>query len=213
MKEILFGEYYSYRDFSLVLSNKTIESPQIKTSTVEIDGMDGVFDLTDYFGEVKYKNRKLKFEFSTLNVSMDEFLNHFSKIQNAIHGKMMKIVLDDDPTFYYMGRVNVNQWKSDRNIGKVVIECDCEPYKYKKYVTVITEQITTRKDFVLLNLRKSVVPLFKSNGQLTITFGSQIYSIDSGEYTLDDVVLKEGKNLLTVEGNATLTIEYQERGL
>ena len=57
MKEILFGEYYSYRDFSLVLSNKTIESPQIKTSTVEIDGMDGVFDLTDYFGEVKYKNR------------------------------------------------------------------------------------------------------------------------------------------------------------
>ena len=71
----------------------------------------------------------------------------------------------------------------------------------------------TRKDFVLLNLRKSVVPLFKSNGQLTITFGSQIYSIDSGKYTLDDVVLKEGKNLLTVEGNATLTIEYQERGL
>ena len=102
--------------------------------------------------------------------------------------------------------------KVTRQLEKVVIECDCEPFKYKKYVTVITEDIVGTREFVLTNLRKSVVPVFKSTGTLTIKFENQIYSIDSGEYTLDDVVLKQGKNLLTVEGNATLTIEYQERG-
>lgn len=213
MKGVYFNDFHSFVDFSLVLSQKTIGTPKVKTSQINIDGMDGVLDLTDYFGEPKYENRSLEFEFTTLNVPYCDFSSLFSNIQNAIHGKMMKIVIDDDDSFYYIGRVNVNEWKSESRIGKIVVECDCEPYKYKKYVTVITEEIVKRREFVLNNLRKSVVPVFKSSGELQITFGNKVYHISTGEYTLDDVVLKAGKNLLTVEGNAALTIEYQERGL
>nr|DAG85431.1 MAG TPA: distal tail protein [Caudoviricetes sp.] len=209
---VSFDDFHTFRDFSLVLSKKTIKTPSIKTKKVDIEGMDGVLDITDYFGEVTYENRSLSFEFTTL-ANFTDFNDLFSKIQNALHGKMMKIVIDDDASYYYIGRVNVNEWKSNRRIGKIVIECDCEPYKYKKYKTIITEEIKGQRDFVLLNLRKQVIPLFKSNGELQITFGEQIYSIGIGEYTLEDVVLKEGKNILSVSGNATLTIEYQERGL
>lgn len=209
---VSFDDFHTFRDFSLVLSKKTIKTPSIKTKKVDIEGMDGVLDITDYFGEVTYENRSLSFEFTTL-ANFTDFNDLFSKIQNALHGKMMKIVIDDDASYYYIGRVNVNEWKSNRRIGKIVIECDCEPYKYKKYKTIITEEIKEQRDFVLLNLRKQVIPLFKSNGELQITFGEQIYSIGIGEYTLEDVVLKEGKNILSVSGNATLTIEYQERGL
>lgn len=212
MKGVLFDNYHTFRDFSLVLSKKTIQTPNIKTKKVAVDGMDGELDLTDYFGDVSYENRDLSFEFTTL-AKFTEFNDLFSKIQNALHGKKMKIVLDDDASFYYIGRIKVNEWKTDRRIGKVVIDCDCEPYKYKLYKTIITETINGQRDFVLLNLRKQVIPIFKSSGELQITFGNQIYSIGSGEYTLEDVILKEGKNLLSVSGNATLTIEYQERGL
>lgn len=209
---VSFDDFHTFRDFSLVLSKKTIKTPSIKTKKVDIEGMDGVLDITDYFGEVTYENRSLSFEFTTL-ANFTDFNDLFSKIQNALHGKMMKIVIDDDASYYYIGRVNVNEWKSNRRIGKIVIECDCEPYKYKKYKTIITEEIKEQRDFALLNLRKRVIPLFKSTGELQITFGEQIYSIGIGEYTLEDVVLKEGKNILSVSGNATLTIEYQERGL
>ena len=212
IRGVSFDDFHTFRDFSLVLSKKTIKTPSIKTKKVDIEGMDGVLDITDYFGEVTYENRSLSFEFTTLANFID-FNDLFSKIQNALHGKMMKIVIDDDASYYYIGRVNVNEWKSNRRIGKIVIECDCEPYKYKKYKTIITEEIKEQRDFVLLNLRKRVIPLFKSTGELQITFGEQIYSIGIGEYTLEDVVLKEGKNILSVSGNATLTIEYQERGL
>lgn len=211
MKGIYFDEFHSFRDFSLVLSSKTISTPKVKTKKISIEGMDGDLDLTDYFGEVKYENRTITFNFTVINIDYSEFDDHFSKIQNALHGKMMKIMIDD--SYYYVGRVNVNEWKSDKRIGKVVIECDCEPYKYKRYKTVITEEISGKRDFILNNLRKQVVPLFKSSGELQITFENQIYNISSGEYTLEDVVLVQGKNNLSVTGNATLTIEYQERGL
>lgn len=212
IKGVSFDNYHTFRDFSLVLSSKEIKTPAIKTKKIAVEGMDGELDLTDYFGEVSYENRDLTFEFTAL-AKYTEFNELFSKIQNALHGKKMKIIIDDDASYYYIGRINVNEWKSDRRIGKIVIECDCEPYKYKVYKTIITETINGQRDFVLLNLRKQVIPVFKSSGELQITFDNQIYSISAGEYTLEDVVLKEGKNLLSVSGNATLTIEYQERGL
>jgi hypothetical protein len=62
----------------------------------------------------------------------------FSRVQNALHGKKMSIILDDDPDWYYIGRISVSEWKADRNIGKLTIDCDCEPYKYKAQETVVT---------------------------------------------------------------------------
>ncbi len=63
---------------------------------------------SESFGEIKYNNRQVSFEFSTI-VDQSEFLNLFSEIQNALHGKKMKIILDDDAEFYYFGRVTVNE--------------------------------------------------------------------------------------------------------
>ena len=105
----------------------------------------------------------MNFEFSTLGVERKDFDSLFSNIQNAIHGQFVKIIVDDDDTFYYMGRVNVNEWKSDKTIGKVVIECDCEPFKYKKYVTVITEDIVGTRDFVLNEFEKKRCPIVQVN--------------------------------------------------
>ena len=66
MKGIKFGDYHSYDDFSLILTSKTIGTPTPKTEIIDIPGGDGVLDLTEFFGEVKYNNRQLSFEFSTI---------------------------------------------------------------------------------------------------------------------------------------------------
>ena len=137
MKGIMFGNYHSYNAFQLILAAKTIGTPSPKTETIDIPGGDGVLDLTEYFGEPKYDNRKLSFEFSSM-VIPDDFMSLFSIVQNALHGKKMKITLDDDPGWYYFGRISVSEWKADRNVGKLTIDCDCEPYKYKMQKTVVT---------------------------------------------------------------------------
>lgn len=130
MKGIMFGSYHSWRDFQLILGSKTIGTPSPKTETIDIPGGDGVLDLTEFFGETKYKNRTLSFEFSSM-VTPSEFMSLFSMVQNALHGKKMTITMDDDPDWYYTGRISVSEWKADRNIGKLTIDCDCEPYKNK----------------------------------------------------------------------------------
>lgn len=105
--------------------------------TVDIPGGDGVLDLTEFFGEVKYNNRTLSFEFSS-QVPPEQFMAQFTKVQNALHGKKMRIVLTEDPGWYYIGRISVSEWKADRNIGKLTIDCDCEPYKYKLEKTTVS---------------------------------------------------------------------------
>lgn len=100
MKGITFGTLHSYDDLNLILSKKEMGSPKVKTKKIDIEGADSALDFIDFFGEPKYEDVTHKFQFSTI-VPQSEFLILFSTIKNAIHGKKMRIVLDDDPLFYY----------------------------------------------------------------------------------------------------------------
>ena len=151
MKGIKFGSYHSYRDFKLILATKVIGTPSPKTETIDIPGGDGVLDLTEFFGETKYGNRNLSFEFSSMGIP-SEFMSLFATVQNALHGKKMTITMDDDPEWYYIGRISVSEWKAERNIGKLTIDCDCEPYKYK-----MTSQAVNLGGVNLLNLDDGII--------------------------------------------------------
>lgn len=151
MKGITFGEYHSYRDLHLILTEKTIGTPSPKTELIDIPGSDGVLDFTEFFGETKYENRELSFEFSTL-VPQSEFMTLFSMVQNALHGKKMMISLDADPEWYYIGRITVSEWKADKRIGLLTIDCDCEPFKYR-----LTSQIVNLTGKNLINLDTGII--------------------------------------------------------
>lgn len=215
MKGIMFGSYHSWNDFQLILASKTIGTPSPKTETVDIPGGDGVLDYTDFFGETKYGNRNLTFEFSTMVIPTD-FMSLFSTVQNALHGKKLPIILDEDPEWYYTGRISVSEWKADRNIGKLTIDCDCEPYKYQISTTVITKAISGTSVITLANSRKRVVPEVKvtSSSGLSITYGSgYLWNLASGSYLLPELELVEGNNTVTVTGTGTITFTYTQAQL
>lgn len=130
MNGVTFGEYHSYDDFSLILTSKEIAAPKIKTVEIDIPGADGTLDLTEFFGEPKYENVKLIFQFSTI-VPQNNFLTQFSTVKNAIHGKKLRISLDAESGFFYVGRCYVSSFTNEKNIGKISVECECEPYKYR----------------------------------------------------------------------------------
>lgn len=135
MKGITFGSYHSYDDFNLLLVSKEVGSPNVKVKEIDIPGADGSLDLTDFFGEAKYENVTHKFQFQTI-VPQSNFLSLFSTIKNAIHGKKLRIIIDDDPSFYYVGRCFVSAFTNEKNIGTVAVECVCEPWKYKVNETI-----------------------------------------------------------------------------
>lgn len=212
MKGVKFGDFHSWNDFSLILSEKKIGSPSPKTETIDVPGGDGVLDLTEFFGEVRYNNRPLEFVFST-KVPQSEFLALFSRVQNALHGQKMRIVLDDDPEWFYVGRITVSEWKANKAIGKLTIDCDCEPYKTKINETVVVAEVTEETTVNLPNSKKRVVPTIDITGTVNLTYGVNFYALSEGRYDLPAVILENGNNSILLSGSGTATFRYTERGM
>lgn len=215
MNGVTFDAYHSYDDFSLIMSSKEIAAPKTKTVKIDVPGADGSIDLTDYFGEPKYEDCTHKFQFSTI-VPQSEFLTRFSTIKNAIHGKKLRIVLDDDPGFFYIGRCYVSSFTNEKNIGKISVECDCEPWKYKAAKTVVTQAVNGETTVTLTNIRKRVVPevLIEADSPLHIVYNTyNVWDLGGGSYTLPELELKAGENSVSVTGTGNITFSYQEAAL
>lgn len=216
MENIKFGDKYSYLDYGLILTKKTIGVPERKSQIVDVPGSHGQINLANYMGEPKYSNRPLKFEFETI-MRQDEFMELFSRIENDLQGKELNIILDIDKDFYYIGEVKVNAWESDKVIGKVVIDVDAQPFKYKLNKTIYSAKIKGRVVLDLMNLRQWSIPTFSFSNKVNITFENEIYPNLEGEINGDDydIIFKEGINRVIIEAqkDTLITISYQEGGL
>lgn len=209
MNQIKFGNYKSFDDLLLICTKKEIGDPKAKTAKVNIEGGDGVLDYTEYFGDIKYENRTLKFEFETI-VPQTQFPELYSSILNALNGRRLKIVLDEDANFYYMGRISVSAFTQNKGIGSIKIECDCEPYKYKKNQTVVSKAVSGSATITLANMRKRVVPTITSNATMTYEFGGRTIQHNAGTFIIPTLELVEGNNAVKVTGTGNVTFAYQE---
>lgn len=209
MNQITFGNYKSYDDLFMICTKKTIGSPTVKKSTVDIEGGDGQLDYTEYFGDVKYSNRQLYFEFESI-VPQSQFPDLYSAILDTLHGKKVKIVLDEDADYYYMGRLEISDFSNYKGIGSIKIDCDCEPYKYKKNETVVAKAVSGSATITLANMRKRAVPTITSTATMTYEFGGRSIQQNAGTFIIPAFELVEGNNTIKVTGTGNVTFTYQE---
>lgn len=209
MKGITFGDLHSYRDLKLILGQKEIAAPTVKTNKLEIEGADGSLDFTDFFGGPKFGEVEHKFSFSTIEPRSD-FLIQYAKVKNALHGQKLRIILDDDPGFYYVGRCYVSNFTNEKGIGTISVECECEPYKYKIAKTVVTQAVSGTSVISLTNARKRAVPTITTTATMTITFGGGTWTPSAGTFIIPELELVEGVNTVTVTGTGNITFTWQE---
>lgn len=210
MKGVRFNNLHSYNEWGLILSEKELKSPDIKTYTVELEGSNGILDFTEFFGAVKYENRQLTFRFIKPNITPDGFLLLFSLVQNALHGKKMQVILDDDPAYFYYGRVSINEWKSNKGVGEIVIEVDAEPFKQSITETVVTQTVKGSAGITLDNDKMPVVPTITTNAEFLLDFGSYNEIFPAGTFQVPEIELGEGSNYIYVEGTGTITFRYRK---
>jgi len=130
-------KYPTYSMFHLVPETRPlVAAPGVKTTFVDIPGAHGSLDYTQLLtGTVKYEDRKGSWKFYVENGYQSKYGNGdwqslYSDIMRYIHGKYFeKIRLLDEPNYYYSGRVWVNEWASDPQFSKVVIDYQLDPYK------------------------------------------------------------------------------------
>lgn len=158
---------HTWKDWSLIPTSRPLISPsEPKNSTIEINGADGVIDASESLTKWPlYNNRTGQWTFfvtdyddhsdTILDNNDTEILDNekdpiratvvsswqdmYTRLLNAIHGKMLVVVLDDDPDYFYKGRFKISQWVSsnDGSLSGVTISYDVFPYKMKKSNTGI----------------------------------------------------------------------------
>ena len=137
----------------------------------------------------------------------------FTQIKNALHGQKLRIILDDDPGFYYVGRCYVSPYTNEKGIASVDVECECEPYKYKLTKTVVTRTVSGAADITLTNGKKRAVPEITATAAMTFVFGDGSWAKAAGTFVIPELELMEGSNRVTVTGTGTVTFTWQEGDL
>ena len=192
---------HSYLDFGVILTEQNIGLPSPKTYTVNIEGMDGTLDLSECFGEMKYENRTIKFTFESID-KITDWQAKMTKISSFLHGQKMKITTWSDPDFYYVGRCRIDEYNSKSKLGKIVISCDCEPFKYKQNITTFN---LVEGSNTVQNSRMTVYADLINEAEITIN--GKTYN--AGAH-LRTIKLTSGTNNLNSSGSATLTFQEGE---
>ena len=192
---------HSYIDFGVILTEQNIGLPSPKTYTVNIEGMDGALDLSECFGEMKYENRTIKFTFESID-KITDWQAKMIKISSFLHGQKMKITAWSDPNFYYVGRCRIDEYNSNSKLGKIVISCDCEPFKYKQNITTFN---LVEGSNTVQNSRMTVYADLINEAEITIN--GKTYN--AGTH-LRTIKLTSGTNNLNSSGSATLIFQEGE---
>lgn len=220
-----FGGKHTYNDFGLIPKSKiTFAPPDVKTTLVDVPEADGILDYTGLLtGKVAYGNRQGTLEFIVL--TDDDYLSVYSQVLLHFHGQKMNIVLDDDPLFFYTGRLSVNKWKSVEGASTIAIDYDLEPYKQSFVSTGSLDwlwndlfdniiyygefKVSGSKIRNLINPSGgSVSPDFTCSAEMTMELNGVTYTLPRGFSASTGVILESGSNIATFHGTGAVLVDY-----
>lgn len=223
-KNVTLGEHYM-QDFGMALESKDIDLPSVQTKYVSIPLADGDLDLTKVLSNrVHYGNRKIRMNF---NAVTDYPCEKMSNVANQLHGQRAHIIFDDDPYYFYDGRLDMSDFKENRKGGEYVVDANCKPFKYTVqssaedwlwdpfdfedgYINELKDiVVTTSKEIVLIADEQLSYASITTDAQVTVTFDNKSVVCAAGTTTLYDFEFEPGENTITIAGNATVTITYR----
>lgn len=215
---VTFDDLHTWDAWKLYLTAPaTISHPAARVKIVEVPGMDGGLDASDApAGRVTYETRDLRC--CCLSKALPKaWPALYSELLNKLHGKEMKITIDEDPDYYYLGRVSVGKPSYDR-AWRIDISATCDPYKYRQASTIIAATVPESGTVVLTlyNDAMPAVPTITADAAVMLGWEGSTYAVSAGAaYRNLDIELAAGDNLLqvTAEPGTTVTVEYQEGSL
>lgn len=135
---IIINGKHTWEDWHLAPTSRTyVVPPEPRYSYLEIPGMNGELDLTEALtNDVFYGMREGSWEFYVDNNKGITWYELYSSIMNEIHGQKVKVILTEDPNWYYEGRVAVDDWSHEKDASKITFNYKLDPYKYSTYGTL-----------------------------------------------------------------------------
>lgn len=128
--------YNTWTTWHLIPTSKpVIATPAPKTNFIEIPGRNGSVDLTTYLtGGVVFGPRSGSWEFIIDN-GWEYWETTRKNLYSAIHGQVFKIVFEDNPSWYWDGRLSIADYKPEEANNKITINYVIEPYSHAVLAT------------------------------------------------------------------------------
>ena len=209
MSHIIFGSFDTTGKF--IIAPYEIPMPKVQTNYVSIPGRNGMLDLSESYGSVKYRDRNI----AITMYAVGDYDAVVSELVNTVHGKSMNITFSKDSSFFYVGRVDVSGIAKHNGYCQITVSVNAEPYKLKQSAT--TKSRTGNGTLTLTNLAMPVVPSITATAPATLacTIGgvTKTFSVPTGTTMLPELVLPPGNLVVTVTTSGKVTFTYREGAL
>lgn len=204
-----------------------VQPPVPKTFYQDVPGADGSLDLsTANTGHILYERRDITMNFGCKK-NIEDWPVIFSEILRLFHGKEGKIIFDDDPGYYYIGRMEVTGYERARRSGTFTITVKADPYKYemvagdedwlwdpfnldtgiiREYKGIVVNRVY---DLDIIGTEKWIIPDIIVSADMQVIFDGKTYQLKTGTNKLYDIVIKPGINTLRFIGPGTVTVRYR----
>ena len=230
-------EFHTYDDWNLYIVNTDcIGNPEQYTNYVEVPGRNGRLDMSEVLtGRPVYLGRKLKIELASARpkTMWDATVSYF---RNHINGRVCRITFDNDMSYFWRGRVHIDDFSSAMALGKFTVNVDAEPYKYSIHQSTDpwlwnpfnfeTDIITYQGAWTIVGSKTVTIP--KGNMPTSPTFvvsnltgdsiamavGGKTYTLGVGSNKFPSVLVNGDSDVeLAFTGTATVQIVYRNGGL
>ena len=214
---VVFGDRHSWHDWHLIPASKpTVPPPELVENFIDIPGANGQLDLTEILnGFPTYKSREAEFDFilDPAGWSLEEA---YTSISNYLHGQRRRVVLADDPDWYYEGRIVVSAAQPGAQYSTIRFRCILDPFKYSvtpiEGLSGLTVDGTRTVTFSIGSSPMRQMPRITSSAAMSAAFswngGTAVtVPIAEGTYKYPGIVLGPGTNTLTFTGTGTVSIE------
>ena len=129
----------TFRDWHIMpLGRPTISPPQQKTAVIDIPGTNGVIDLSNSLTKYPvFSNRTGSMTFAK-DYDKTDWLTAYTKILKFLQGVNVRMILEDDPLYFYEGAVYVEEFnsKNDGTWSEITLGYSLQPYRRSIYTSV-----------------------------------------------------------------------------
>lgn len=229
--------FHTLNDWELALGNNNyIGDPEMETTYIKVPGRTGLIDASEVVaGQRVYKKRQLSFELGGIRERHD-WDSVISAFRNNVNGRVCRLTIDNDPGYYWRGRVYIKGFDRFRDLGTFTLAVPtADPYKYGltnssepwlwdpfnfetdmiTYIGAITvdgTETVTIPSGHMLTMPEIVV----SNlvGTLTVEFKGTTYNLLAGTNKIPTIMVGgDYDEDLTFTGDATVQIVYRSGSL
>lgn len=231
---VTFGDKNTWTDWKLIPSSlPVINTPAPKVSMIDIPGKNGLVDIsTTVSRRPLFGPRTGDLEFVVDHGKYPDWENTWANLYESIfrhlHGKHLKVILADDPGFYYEGRCALGSWNSEAHFTRLSISYVFNPYKmliagtldkwmwdsfsFKNGIIRIPMLNMTVDGSLTITLEASAkpsIPTFTASAAMSVLFNGYSYSLPIGVSRVPAIMIHHTNKTLRFSGNGKITVDYR----